>query len=203
MAETFVYATLIESITEEQLLAASEGLPEWRKEYIRGKNLSGRIEGTFAYLLLMKLVSERFGLTDTARFTYGKYGKPYFSGINVFFSISHCKTAVAAAASLTEIGVDIMDNRPINEKIALRICSERELNKFNRVKDKQSFLMELWCKKESLVKKSGIGFNKGFISADTEKFDFYVFTAEKYTVSLAVEPCDTVLLSEIPFSELL
>ena len=66
--------------------------------------------------------------------------------------------------TLTEIGVDIMDNRPINEKIALRICSERELNKFNRVKDKQSFLMELWCKKESLVKKSGIGFNKGFIS---------------------------------------
>lgn len=203
MAEIFIYVTLIEGIAEEQLASASEKLPEWRRDYIKRKNFSGRTEGAFSYLLLQKIVSERFGLTDTARFTYGEFGKPYFSGINVFFSISHCKTAVAAAVSETEIGVDIMDNRAIKENIALRICSERELEKFNKTEDRQSFLRELWCKKESLVKKIGTGFNKGFTTADTENFDFFVFSTDKYTVSSVAEPCDTVTLDEIPFTALI
>ncbi len=203
MSETFIYVTPIEGITEKQLAAASERLPQWRGNYISGKTLSGKTEGAFSYLLLQKLVSERFGMTDTAPFTYGKFGKPYFSDIDVFFSISHCKTAVAAAASRAEVGVDVMDNRSINENIAPRICSERELAKFNSAKDKQRFLRELWCKKESLVKKSGTGFSKGFTSADTEDFPFYLFAAEKYTVSSASGTDDTVILTEIPFTALL
>ena len=203
MAEIFIYTVLIDSVTEEQLVSATERLPEWRSDYIKGRSFGGRTESAFSYLLLQKLLSERFGLTDTARFTYGKFGKPYFSQTDVFFSISHCKTAAAAAVSKTEIGVDIMDDRPINENIATRICSERELERFDAAADRQRFLRELWCKKESLVKKSGIGFSKGFSSADTSDLDFFVFSADKYTVSLALEPSDTVILDEIPFTSLL
>ena len=203
MAEIFIYTALIDGVTEKQLSIAEEKLPSWRKAHTEGKRFALRMESSFSYLLLQKAVSEQFGITDADCFTYGKFGKPYFSHINVFFSISHCKTAVTAAVSETEIGVDIMDNRLINEKIAARICSERELEKFNAADDKQRFLRELWCKKESLVKKSGIGFNKGFTSADTTDFDFFIFSGDKYTVSSAVKPSDTVILKEIHFSEML
>lgn len=203
MSDIFIYTVLTEDISENHLAAAVEKLPEWRRNCLPKNNLSGKINGAFSYLLLQKLVKERFGLTDTARFTYGKYGKPYFSQIDVFFNISHCKTAAAAAVSREETGVDIMDNRKVGENTALRICSGKELEKYNLAEDKQAFLIELWCKKESLVKKTGTGFSIGFKAADTEGVDFYIHKNEKYTVSAAVSRGDTVSLREIPFAELI
>lgn len=200
---TEIYVAHTEGITEKHLRLAEERLPLWRKEYIEKKPFSEKINGAFSYLLLRKLVFERFGITDTARFTYGEHGKPFYSEIPVFFSISHCKTAVAAAASEKEIGLDIMDFRRINEKIALKICSGGELEQFNSAKDKQKFLRELWCKKESIVKKSGKGFTEGFKAADTEKSVCRVFTGNKYTVSVSADAGDTVQLKEISFSELI
>lgn len=202
-AITEIYIAPTEGVTENHLRLAEERLPLWRKEYIEKKSFSEKINGTFSYLLLQKLVFERFGLTDTARFTYGEHGKPFFSEIPVFFSISHCKTAVAAAVSEKEIGMDVMDFRGINEKIALKICSSGELEQFNLTTDKQKFLRELWCKKESIVKKSGKGFTEGFKAADTEKSGCRVFTGNKYTVSVSADDGDTVQLKEILFSELI
>lgn len=203
MANIDIYTVLIENITESHLFAAEKKLPDWRRNYLPKNNLPNRINGAFSYLLLEKLVEDRFGLIDSAPFKYGEYGKPYFSQINVFFSMSHCKTAAAAAVSTEEIGVDIMDKRGVKENIALRICSEKELEKFNAAEDKQTFLIELWCKKESLVKKSGTGFSKGFKTAETEGGSFYVYSSEKYTVSAALNASDTVRLKEIHFTELL
>lgn len=200
---TEIFVSVTEGITEEHLKLALDRLPEWRREYVEKGALSGRINGAFSYLLLQKLTLERFGLSDTARFKYGKYGKPYYSDIDVFFSISHCKTAVAAAVSKKETGVDVMDNRHVNEKIALRICSDAELEEYREAKDKQRFLLELWCKKESIVKKSGLGFSQGFKTVETGKSRCRIFSADKYTVSVALEPSDTVNLTEISFTELI
>ncbi|MBD5105361.1 MAG: 4'-phosphopantetheinyl transferase superfamily protein [Ruminococcaceae bacterium] len=200
---TEIYVSVTEGITEDHIKLAMDRLPGWRREYVEKRALSARIEGTFSYLLLQKLTLERFGLSDTARFTYGKYGKPYYSDIDVFFSISHCKTAVAAAVSKKEIGVDIMDDRRVNENIALRICSDLELEEFREAKDKQRFLLKLWCKKESIVKKSGLGFSRGFKTVETGKNHCRIFSADKYTVSAAVDPGDTVNLTEISFTELI
>ena len=203
MDGTEIYVSVTEGITEDHIKLAMDRLPGWRREYVEKRALSARIEGTFSYLLLQKLTLERFGLSDTARFTYGKYGKPFYSDIDVFFSISHCKTAVAAAVSKKEIGVDIMDDRRVNENIALRICSDLELEEFREAKDKQRFLLELWCKKESIVKKSGLGFSQGFKTVETGKSHCRIFSADKYTVSAAVDPGDTVNLTEIAFTELI
>ncbi|MCM1054384.1 MAG: 4'-phosphopantetheinyl transferase superfamily protein [Bacteroides sp.] len=204
MDGTEISVALTEGINEACLRLALNLLPSWRREYIEKKPLSEQINGAFSYLLLQRLTAERFGVSDTARFTYGEHGKPYYSSIkNVFFSMSHCKTAVAAAVSEKEIGIDVMDDRYINEGLAFKICSESELKKFNVSEDKQKFLRELWCKKESIVKKSGLGFTLGFKAADTEKAHCRVFYAKKYTVSAAAEAADTVRLSEIHFSELI
>lgn len=204
MSEISIYTLQTETINEFHLSRALELVPEWRRERLPKHSLADRINGAFSYLLLQKLVWDRFGLSDTAPFTYGEYGKPYFSQIGVFFSISHCKTAAAAAVSEKETGLDVMDKRKVKESIALRICSDRELEKFNLAQDKNAFLLELWCKKESLVKKSGTGFHKGFKTAETEGGErFYLFNGENYTVSAAIDPGDTVSLKEIQFSELI
>lgn len=200
-----IYCTLTEEIDVETLENAISLLPLWRREYAEKKILSERINSTFAYLLLQRLISEQFGLSDTAPFTYGKQGKPYFGNIRLFFSLSHCRTAVAAGACENEIGVDILDNRLLNENIALRICNEAELEKFNRSENKQEFLRQLWCRKESIVKRKGIGFTEGFKTADTEKEDCRVVIKEKYILSVSAEQKGDfeIEAEEIPFKELI
>lgn len=203
--EIKVYCTLTEGIDKEILSAAMSMLPSWRRKYTEKKTFSEQVNGTFSYLLLQRLISEQFGLSDSAPFTYGEQGKPYFAQTDLFFSLSHCKTAAAAAASKSEIGIDILDNRPVSEKIAFRICNEAELEKFDRSEDKQEFLRQLWCKKESIVKRRGIGFTEGFKTADTEKEHCRLFAKEKYILSVSAEQKADVEIEtkEISFKELI
>lgn len=201
--DILVYYILTEGITEAQLSFACEMLPEWRRVYIEKKVFPEKINGAFSYLLLRKLALERFGVSDTAPFTYGKQGKPYFSNSKLFFSISHCRTAAAAVLSPKEIGLDIIDDRNINENIAPRICSSEEWERFSKADDRQKFLRELWCRKESVVKKSGVGFTKGFKTVETSQNHCTVFIEKNFTVSVAADPFDTVKLKEIPVTELI
>lgn len=203
METAIVYITMTDGIDLEALQKAEALIPNWRREYSAGKSLLDRINSVFAYLLLQKLTEREFGLTDQAPFTYKGAGKPYFSKLDLFFSLSHCKTAVGAAASKEEIGFDIIDNRHINERAALRICSPDEWERFEAAKDKQEFLRRLWCKKESMVKQSGEGFTNGFNTVDTARTDF--FTYENKDCFAALYPNEKVSprLEEIPWQKLI
>lgn len=179
-----VYIAVIDGIDEKALEAAVNKLPEWRRRYIEKKTFSEKINGAFAYLLLAHLIEREFGEFDPAPFTYGSSGKPYFSSSKLYFSISHCKTAVGAAVSKSEIGLDLMDFRRINERITKIICTEEELRQFEAADSKQEFLRLLWCKKESAVKKTGTGFTAGFKTVKTEELDFKFKKASKYIASV-------------------
>ena len=200
-----VYITDTNKITEAVLKTALDILPQWRREYVcKQKSLSDRINGAFSYLLLQKLTADEFGVADTAPFTYGEHGKPYFSSSNIKFSISHCRNAVAAAASEHEIGIDIIDKRMVAEKIALRICSDEELKLFNSSKDKQLFLRRLWCEKESLAKLDGNGFAKGFKVYDTAQngADFFIDRGS-CMLALSGKNAKNPELAEIPWEVLI
>lgn len=184
MTNAIVYITLTEGIDSDALQKAEALIPRWRKEYSAGKNPSDRINSVFAYLLLQNLLEGELGLTDQAPFTYGEAGKPYFTQLDLFFSLSHCKTAVGAAVSEREIGFDIIDNRHINERAALRICSPNEWQQFEAASDKQKFLRRLWCKKESMVKQSGTGFTQGFTTVDTASENFFTYENKNFYVAL-------------------
>lgn len=179
-----VYIALTEGIKEDELQKAEALIPLWRREYSATKRLADRINSVFAYLLLQSLTEKEFGLTDQAPFTYKKADKPYFSEIPLFFSLSHCKAAVGAAVSDSEIGFDIIDNRLINERAAARICSPSEWEQYEAAKDKQQFLRRLWCKKESMVKQSGTGFTEGFSTVDTAKENFSVYEKKDFFAAL-------------------
>ena len=200
-----VYITETKGIDEPALKAALKQLPQWRREYVcKQKNLSDRINGAFSYLLLQKLTADGFGASDTAPFTYGEHGKPYFSALNVKFSISHCRSAAAAAVSEYEVGLDVMDDREISEKLASHICSDREMELFESLQDKQLFLRRLWCEKESLSKLDGNGFTKGFKVYDTTQKGADLFVDKGgYVLALSGKNAESAQFAELSWETLI
>ena len=202
---TKVYITETKEINEPALKAALDILPQWRREYVcKQKNLSDRINGAFSYLLLQKLTADGFGIADTAPFTYGEHGKPYFSESTVKFSISHCRNATAAAVSEYELGLDVTDKRNIPEALASRICSDEELKRFNSSEDKQLYLCRLWCEKESLAKLDGSGFTKGFKIYDTtQKSADFFSDYGSYVLAVSGKNAETAQITHIPWETLI
>lgn len=205
MNEIKIYYCMTEGITQSALEKALTLIPAWRKEAVlKNKKTADRINGAYAYLLLQKLTETEFGFTDSFPFILGEKGKPYFSQIPLYFSISHSRCAVGAAVSELEIGFDITDGRSVRNELAARICTSDELEAFNRSKNKQRFIRQLWCKKESLVKRTGEGFSQGFIGIDTTKGLFSVYDTEKYCMAVNWEKGEgNIEIKEIDHSELL
>lgn len=205
MSEIKIYYTLTENITQAALDKALSIIPQWRREKaLKNKSSVDRINGAFVYLLLQRLMKNGFGAEDQAPFEYGEKGKPYFTESPLFFSMSHSRCAVGAAVSYSEVGFDITDSRSIREELAERICSPAELSGFLCSENKQRFLRRLWCKKESLVKRTGEGFSKGFTDIDTTKELFFVYDTEKYCMSVNWEKGEkTVEIKEIAWNELI
>lgn len=205
MSEIKIWYSLTENITQAALDKALSIIPQWRRETaLKNKPFIDRVNGVFVYLLLQRLMKGEFGATDTAPFKFGEKGKPYFSESPLFFSMSHSKCAVGAAVSDTEIGFDITDGRSVREELAERICSPLELSGFRCSENKQRFLRQLWCKKESLVKRTGEGFSQGFTDIDTAKELFFVYDTEKYCMSVNWEKGErTVEIREISWKELI
>ena len=200
-----VYTTETKAITEPALKTALDILPQWRREYVcKQKSLSDRINGAFSYLLLQKLAADEFGIADSAPFTYGEHGKPYFSESSLKFSISHSKSAVAVAVSEHETGLDVTDKRIISEKLASRICSDEELKRFNAAQDKQLLLCRLWCEKESLAKLDGSGFTKGFKAYDTTQKPADLFSDRgSYLLAVSGKNAESAQITDISWEILI
>lgn len=199
-----IYISDTSNVPDRIFKAALKALPEWRGEYVsKYKNNADKINGTVSYLLLKKAATECFGEFDAEAFIYSRGGKPYFSKSKLFFSMSHCKNYAAAAVSRYEIGLDILDNRKIDEKLAHKICSDEELKLFLSARDKRDFLLSLWNKKESLAKLSGDGFAKGIKTTDTVKTpaDFFV-SCGKYFVSLSGKDAQNAQIVQVPINEI-
>ncbi len=113
---------------------------------------------------LLKLAFQSYlGKEDLPDFTIlkQKHGKPYIKEyVNVHFSISHSGKWWVCAFSSSAIGLDLQQ---IKEKdsfaLARRFFHADEID-WLRHRDKREFY-RLWAYKESYVKYSGIGLNRG------------------------------------------
>ena len=92
-------------------------------------------------------------------FLYNEHGKPYIEG-GPYFSISHCKTAIAVAIDDRPIGIDIEAIRHANEDLIERVMSEKEksqiINQKSSIESACAFT-RLWTQKEAIVKAEGTG----------------------------------------------
>jgi 4'-phosphopantetheinyl transferase len=108
---------------------------------------------------LRALLAERTGVSPSSlTFGYGENGKPFLSGSDLQFSLSHCGDLAAYAfARRRQVGVDIEIETllPEADAIASEYFSPDERKLYRRL----GFFV-CWTRKEALAKASGIGLTK-------------------------------------------
>jgi 4'-phosphopantetheinyl transferase len=114
--------------------------------------------------------------TDTAaadlEFLFGPHGKPRLSDGRPLFNASDSGDFVVVALARTEIGVDIELKRSVarRERLARRICTERELELLQRApeNERDERLLRLWTCKEAALKAIGTGLPGGVRNVEVE-----------------------------------
>lgn len=112
---------------------------------------------------------------------FKKDKKPYLSGADVFFNISHSGKTVVLSLSDEETGCDVQVVSSFNEKLARRFFTENETKKILSAKNKDEEFIKLWTLKESILKCSGEGLSGGLSTYDfsdvihKEAFSLYGF----------------------------
>lgn len=100
---------------------------------------------------------------DDLEVAHDEQGAPYLParpGLHI--SLSHCRTAVAAALSADRpVGIDIESRRRIGPGLAERICTPGEQHTIESSADPAMAFLQLWTRKEAVLKCRGTGI-RGF-----------------------------------------
>ena len=159
----------IEELGEDFVDWAETVLPDWRREQMLAiKHLRGRVQCAVAWLMIDYLLSgetfyqkgvPRRGAARNDNWIYNEHGKPFFEGRDdLFFSISHCKSAVAVAIDDKEIGVDIEEISRYKESLESYVLNEEEVPRCARNdKSRAECFIEIWTQKEAVFKLLGTG----------------------------------------------
>ncbi len=136
--------------------------PQRLAQAMRYHHIFGQWACLKSYEMLLQLLHTDLPLT----FEYNEHGKPYLSTDSLqslqtvfpFFSISHCKEAIAVAVSSKEIGIDIESRtRRISDGLAEHVMNWQEQQYIVRHSDPPSAFIVLWTKKEAVLKQRGTG----------------------------------------------
>lgn len=104
-----------------------------------------------AGLLLRAVLGDYAG-----RLQNGPQGKPYLDG-GPCFNLSHSGEYIILGVSEQELGVDVEQVGPWQERVARRCFTPEELCWLQQQKQEQAFY-QLWTAKESIMKATGLGF---------------------------------------------
>lgn len=144
---------------------------EYKKEKLMKKRFEAdRIIGVYADILIRCLLSRQLGRRfEDIHIQTTETGKPYIEGSpRLDFNLSHTKTAIAAALSDKPVGIDIEKIHEISPSVPPAVCTESELAWLNAPgADPTRRFMELWTRKEALVKYDGTGLSRELKTCDT------------------------------------
>ena len=99
---------------------------------------------------------------------FEKNGKPQFSDISIYFSLSHSRDICAVAVSDQPVGVDVEQCREKhNNHLIERSLTEDEMRFFD------GDFTRIWSRKEALAKMTGQGIMGYPNDIDTMAYDFY------------------------------
>ena len=144
-------------------------LPAFRKEKAAGIiPARERVVSALSFVLLcyglLSECPERFGGRDIAsvgnliQFSYGENGKPSLCAPyrDIFFNMSHCRTAIACAVAPFEVGVDIQDIRRPSAAVLKRTGRDMNGGEFSA----------FWSRYEAYTKLTGKGISTGLADCD-------------------------------------
>lgn len=89
----------------------------------------------------------------------GEFGKPFLEGDPVHFNLSDTKDAVLVAVAREPIGADIetMRRRTDHQRVAEHFFTAPEVASIAAAADGKRRFLELWTRKEAVLKASGVG----------------------------------------------
>jgi len=89
----------------------------------------------------------------------GEFGKPFLEGHPIHFNLSDTKDAVVVGLSLEHIGMDIetMNRRTDHKSVAEHYFTPREVKSIAEAVNGKRRFLELWTRKEAVLKASGVG----------------------------------------------
>ena len=113
-----------------------------------------------------QLLDEQLGFAVEVK--HDGHGAPYLPDHpHLHVSLSHCRTAVAAAVSADgPVGIDVESRRRVSDGLMQRVCTPDELDSVHRSADPVMAFLRLWTRKEAVLKCRGTGI-KGFGSMVT------------------------------------
>lgn len=121
-------------------------------------------------------------------FLYNEHGKPYIEG-GPFFSISHCKEAIAVAIDDQPVGIDVEAIRNVEQDLILRTMNEEEQQQIHSNRD----FTRLWTQKEAILKMEGTGITSFEQLQGLSISDYRIQTIEKekyiYTIAYGKLHC--------------
>ena len=168
----------IREYTSEQIAQWLDELPKWRREQaLAYKHDMGRRQSLLAYRLLCQGLREEYGITEQPTFEYGEHGKPYLKIQNSkfkiqnsssftihhspFFSLSHCREAVACVIDDKPCGIDIeCTERRVTDSLIRYSMNEEEQTSILRLpigEGREGVFLRLWTQKEAVLKLMGTG----------------------------------------------
>lgn len=120
-------------------------------------------------------------------FVIGEHGKPSLPG-GPRFSLSHSgERAVVAVCADRDVGVDVEALRPVGPGVAERVLSDEELAGWRGAVDRDRFLLEVWTRKEAVVKATGEGITRSLRTLSYDGFEVVPLdVGEGYLAALAV-----------------
>ena len=137
--------------TEAEVERLCRILPRHRVEQaLKYKHTFGQFCCLKSYEMLLSL-----GLPQTP-FSYNEYGKPFIPD-GPYFSISHCKEAIAVCIDDEPVGVDIESLRSADRSLVERTMNADEQRRIAESDAPQCQFIALWTRKEAYLKYKGTG----------------------------------------------
>ena len=151
-----------------------------RQQALRYKHVFGQYCCLRSWMMLSELTN---GAGMQQAWQYNEHGKPFWPD-GPFFSISHCKEAIAVVVDERPIGIDIEHIHRLDPELIQRTMNKQEQEQIHDARD----FTRLWTQKEAVVKAQGVGiFSFEQLQQVLTNPDFSVQTVEKekYIFSIA------------------
>lgn len=154
-----VYYAYTEFFREDSLLQVINPLSRLVQSRLKSfKRKEDRLLRMIAYFLLKQALKQNgcsfYQLQDIQ---YTGHGKPFFSGADFDFSISHTKQCAVVAFSDSRVGIDIEKMEPIDISDFKDIFPREAWNSIHASADKNGTFYKYWTLLESVVKADGRG----------------------------------------------
>lgn len=163
---------------EERLRALP---PTWRARAERYKPFEKRLRSTVGYTMLALILQKLYEEETLPDIQTDEHGKPYFVDYPLYFSISHCKAAVACVVDMVPVAVDVQDMlTDISPALAARIAAPNDAATLSAAE-----LTARWTQKEASAKLDGRGIAIGLEQLPLDGHALTSTMCEAYCLTLA------------------